>query len=384
VAAIERLQRLRASALLARLARVAGVVARRLGPLFPGVLAAASARGVELPEDRADLMYHEYTGGGVTALGPAVLVRKSILDRFSLTGSYYVDMVSNASIDVVTQASRFSETRQEYGAGLDYVYRDTTINLTGSNSSEPDYTADRYGVDVSQEVFGGMTTVSIGYTHGWDWVGKHNSPNFSASASHWQYRLGLTQVLTPRWLASLNLEAVADEGFLGSPYRAVRVFGAFIPERDPSTRSSRAATLRVSGDVGSGSAVRLQYRYFWDNWQIRAHTAEVAYSRHFGSRWLADASLRYYRQSKALFYSDNFTQELTYMSRNRQLSTFDSLGPGVKLSYAVAGVPSRYEVRLNGAYQWLDFRYRDFTDVRTGRLYSFNASVMEFFVSATF
>jgi hypothetical protein len=367
-----------------RLARAAGALLQRIAPLAGGVLAAASAKGAELPEDRADLMYHEYTGGGVTALGPAVLVRKSILDSFSLTGSYYVDMVSNASIDVVTMASPYKETRQEYGTGLDYVYRDTSISLTGSNSSEPDYTASSYGVDVSQEVFGGMTTVAIGYTHGWDTVGKHNTPNFSAVANHWQYRLGLTQVLTPRLLASLNLESISDQGYLGSPYRAARLFGAYVPERDPTTRTSRAATLRIAGDLGSRSAVRAQYRYFWDTWNVRAHTAEVAYSRHFGDRWLADASFRYYRQSKALFYSDNFTQQLTYMSRNRQLSTFDSLGPGIKVSYTVASVPSRYEVRLNGSYQWLDFQYSDFTNLRTGRLYSFNASVMEFFVSATF
>jgi hypothetical protein len=348
------------------------------------VLAAASTDAVELPEDRADVMYHEYTGGGVTALGPAVLVRKSLADRVSLTGSYYVDMVSNASIDVITTASPYSETRQEWGLGMDYVYRDALVSLSGTHGSEPDYTADSVSADVSQEVFGGMTTVSMGYTRGWDKVEKHNTPGFSASADHWQYRLGVTQVLTPRWLASVNLEAISDQGFLGSPYRAVRVFGAFIPERDPSTRSSRAVTLRVSGDVGHRSALRAQYRYFWDTWDIRAHTVELGFGRYLGQRWLLDAAFRYYRQDKALFYSDNFKSNLQYMSRNRQLSSFDSLGPGIKASYTVYGVPARYQVKLNGAYQWLDFRYSDFTDIRTGKPYSFNASVLEFFVSATY
>jgi len=345
---------------------------------------AAAADAAELPEDRADLMYHEYTGGGVTALGPAVLVRKSLLDRFSLSASYYVDMVSNASIDVVTQASPYKETRQEYGVGLDYVYRDSLISLGGTTSHEPDYTADSLSVDVSQEVFGGMTTVAAGYTHGWDEVRKHNTPGFSATAAHWQYRLGVTQVLTPRWLASLNLEAISDDGYLASPYRAVRVFGAWIPERDPSTRASRAVTLRVAGDIGSRSALRAEYRYFWDTWDVRAHTAQLDYSRYFGRQWLVDGYFRYYRQEHALFYSDNFTSEFRYMSRNRQLSSFDSLGPGAKVSYTMWSVPSRYEVKLNGSYQWVDFKYSDFTDVRTGRPYSFNASVFELFVSATY
>ena len=52
-----------------------------------------------------------FNGGGVAASGPALLVRKSIADTVSLTGTLYVDMVSNASIDVVTTASPFRETR---------------------------------------------------------------------------------------------------------------------------------------------------------------------------------------------------------------------------------------------------------------------------------
>ena len=62
-------------------------------------------------------MAHIYNGGGVTAYGPALLVRKSIADKVSLTGTYYVDTVSNASIDVVTTASPYKETRNELRPG---------------------------------------------------------------------------------------------------------------------------------------------------------------------------------------------------------------------------------------------------------------------------
>jgi hypothetical protein len=358
--------------------------AARLAGLVGGVLAAAGAKGADLPEDRADTMFHLYDGGGVTALGPAVLIRKSLFDRVSLTGSYFVDIVSNASIDVVTTASPYHETRKEAGLGLDYVYHDATISLSGTHSKEPDYTADSTSVDVTQDVFGGMTTVSIGYTRGWDTVGKHGSPTFSASANHWQYRLGATQVLTPRWLMSLNLESVSDQGYLQSPYRVARLFGAAIPERDPSTRTGRAALVRVVGDIGSRGAVRVQYRYFWDTWDISAHTAELGYSRHLGERWLVDAYFRYYKQNHALFYGDNFTAERTYMSRNRQLSTFWDAGPGLKTSYSVGRYASRFDVKVNAAYQWLRFQYSDFTDIRNGKLYSFNASVLELQLSATY
>lgn len=361
-----------------------GRLLQRLAALLGGVLAASGARAVDLPADRAEAMFHSYSGGGVTANGPALLVRKSVMDKVSLSASYYVDAVSNASIDVVTTASPYRERRTEYGFGAEYVYRDSTLTLATSTSREPDYTADSTSLDVSQEVFGGMTTVSLGFTRGADRVGKHGAPEFADTARHWQYRLGATQILTPRWIMSANLEALADDGFLASPYRVARVFGAAVPERDPRTRSARAAKLRVIGDLGARNAVHGEYRYFWDTWAIKAHTTEFGYSRYFGDPWLADAYLRYYTQRHALFYSDNATSETTYISRNRQLSTFNSVTLGAKLAYTVQKIPGRYEVKVNGAYEYVRYQFSDFTDIRTGSPYAYNANVLQVYVSATY
>ncbi|HEX7439813.1 MAG TPA: DUF3570 domain-containing protein, partial [Caldimonas sp.] len=346
---------------------------RRLAGVLGGLLAASGARAVDLPEDRAEAMLHSYSGGGVTANGPALLVRKSVADRFSLGATVYVDAVSNASIDVVTTASPYREVRTEYGFSADYVYRDSKLTLATSSSHEPDYIANSTSLDVSQEVFGGMTTVSLGFTRGADQVGKHGAPEFSASARHWQYRLGASQILTPRWIMSANLEALADEGFLGSPYRVARVFGAAVPERNPRTRSARALKLRLIGDLGSRDAVHLDYRYYRDTWAIKAHTAELGYSRYFGDAWLADTFVRFYSQRHALFYSDNATTDTTYVSRNRQLSTFNDVGLGAKLAYTLKKVADRYDVKLNGAYEYVRFRFSDFTDIRTGNPYAHDA-----------
>ena len=125
-----------------------------------------------LPENVAEAMAHIYNGGGVTASGPALLVRKNIGDRFALTGTYYADIVSNASIDVVTTASPYRETRNTYGLGLNYVVRDSLITVVAATSREPDYTADALNVDLAQDVFGGMTTINLGFTKGSDQVLK--------------------------------------------------------------------------------------------------------------------------------------------------------------------------------------------------------------------
>jgi hypothetical protein len=373
---------------------VRGLVNRRfVRPLRPsaahaaglvgGVLAVGAAHAVSLPQDKAEALYHVYDGGGVKATGPALLVRKSMADRVSLSASYYVDAVSNASIDVVTTASKFDERRNEYGLGADYVYRDTLMSVSFSNSTEPDYTARAFSIDVAQEVFGGMTTVNLGFTRASDEVGRSDT-GFFDTASHWRYRLGATQILSPTWLASANFEVVADSGYLGSPYRVARVFGAAVPERNPRTRSSRALKFRVVGAPWAGSSVHAEYRYFWDTWDVQAHTAEFGYSRYFGEKWLADWYVRYHSQSKALFYSDNATGETTYISRNRQLSTFNTLGLGGKVSYRFAHQPGRYDVKAHAAYELKRFNYSDFTDIRTGAKYRHNANVFQIYVSATY
>ena len=131
--------------------------------------------------------------------------------------------------------------------------------------------------------------------------------------------------------------------------------------------------------------VRAEYRYYWDTWNVRAHTLEAGYSRYFGGKqWLADANLRFNAQQHALFYFDNAMSETTYVSRNRQLSSFHSMGPGGKLTYTIKQVPGQYELKATAAYQWLRFQYSDFTDIRTGKPYSFSANIAQLTLSATF
>ena len=46
----------------------------------------AAGRADVLPEDRSDLLFHRYSGGGITVQGPSVLIRKKIGDSVSLVG----------------------------------------------------------------------------------------------------------------------------------------------------------------------------------------------------------------------------------------------------------------------------------------------------------
>jgi hypothetical protein len=365
---------------------LAGRLAKPLAGLAGLLAAGQHAQALTLPEDKAEAMFHVYDGGGVKATGPALLVRKSLADKFSLSGKLYVDAVSNASIDVVTTASPYKETRTAADIGLDYLVRDSLITLGLATSSEPDYKSRTLNLDIAQEVFGGMSTVSLGFSRGADKVGRKGEGFFDA-AHHWNYRLGLSQVLTPRWMATANLEVLSDDGYLGSPYRVAQVQGAYVNERVPRTRTARAMKFRAIGDMDSvlkRSALRAEYRYYWDTWAIKAHTFEVGGSRYFGDRMLGDVFLRLYKQGKALFYADNATLDTTYVTRNRQLGDFTETGLGGRVSYALPKWRGQFDIKLNGSYEFKHFNFSSFTDLRTGRPYSNNASVLQLYMSATY
>jgi len=163
----------------------------------------------------------------------------------------------------------------------------------------------------------------------------------------------------------------------------------------PETFSeSRALKFGVVGDITpaaveqgsepSRRSVHADYRYFWDTWGVRAHTLEGGYRRYFGTSWVADGFLRLYKQDHALFYSDDAQTPTTYLTRNRQLSTFHDASVGAKVTYTLKDVPGQYNVKLDGSYQFMAFRYNDFTDIRTGKAYSFDANVLELAMTANF
>jgi hypothetical protein len=234
-----------------------------------------------------------------------------------------------------------------------------------------------------------MTSVSLGFSRANDRVGKRESGvvNWIDEAHHWQYRAGLTQILTPGWLVSANLEVIADDGYLGSPYRVAQIFGATLRENVPRTRTGRALKLRSITDTGSllpRSSLRVEYRRYWDTWAIKANTFEVGGSQYLGESFLLDLSLRQYTQGKALFYSDNADSQRVFLSRNRQLSTFSSTSAAAHLAWTWPGAPKGWDIKFNGGYEFKQFRFKDFTDLRSGNLYRHNAHVLQLYVTAGF
>jgi hypothetical protein len=266
-----------------------------------------------LPEDRSDFLYHRYDGGGVTIDGPSVLVRKSVGKSVSLSANYYVDMISSASIDVITTASPYNEERTQYSIGADYLRGNTTMSMGYTNSTESDFDANTYSLSLAQDMFGQLTTLTLSYAYGDDTVGRSDDPGFSEDNSRQQYGVGVTQILTRNMIAALNVEVITDEGFLNNPYRSVRFLDtnspvgySFEPELYPRTRTTNAVGIRTKYYLPYRAALEAHYRYFNDTWDIESHTGSIAYV-HPWRDFTFTAKYRYHDQTGAHFFRHQFS-----------------------------------------------------------------------------
>ncbi|MDH3514955.1 MAG: DUF3570 domain-containing protein, partial [Gammaproteobacteria bacterium] len=201
----------------------------------------------------------------------------------------------------------------------------------------------------------------------------------------YQYRLGISQILTQTLRVSLDFEAITDEGFLNSPYRVARIAGAGVDEKYPRTRDSQAVAFRAFKFLMPRSSLRFEYRYFSDTWEIAADTVELGYATNINDAWLMELRYRYYSQNSASFYSDDFSQLQNFMARDKELSTFKSHALGGKLTYALPNQPGFLnKSTINVAYDHVRFEYDDFTDIRSQAPYAFNANVVQLFLSMWF
>ncbi len=387
---------------------------RYLLVLTSGLLAASALPAGVLPEDRADTLYHYYNGDNVQIDGPSILVRKSIKDTVSVFGNYYVDSISSASIDVVTTgASKYSEERTEYSVGMDFLHEDTIMSVSFTDSAENDYKARSLNIGVAQEIYGGMTTVTMSYGRGADEIfrnGPDGQPDgiLEDEADRRNYRLGVNQVVTRNMLLGIYYEAIVDEGFLNNPYRQVRYKDpssatgfSFQAEVYPRTRSSNAVAFRTRYHLPYRAAVHGGYRFFTDSWGIDAHNFDVGYTHPFREAWVFDLSYRYYTQTAAEFYSDLFPYESAqnFLARDKELSTFNSHTIRLGASYNLIADGWRFmeKATLNLYYDHILFDYKDFHDLRSvddagvplytpgiEPLFNFSADVLQLYFSIWF
>ena len=350
-----------------------------------------------LPEDRTDFLYHRYEGGGVTIDGPSVLIRKSVGRSLSVAANYYVDMVSSASIDVITTASPYKEERTQYSLSGVYLRGNTTVSAGITNSEESDFDARTYNMSVSQDMFGQLTTLTLSYAYGDDTVRRSDDPGFFRDNTRQTYGVGLTQILTRNMIAALNIEVITAEGFLNNPYRSVRfadpnspVGYSFESELYPRTRTTNAVGIRTKYYLPYRAVIEAQYRYFIDTWDIESHTASIGYL-HPWRDFVFSAKYRFHDQTGAHFYSDLFSRSeaTNFRGRDKEISALSSqtLKFGVAYEFLPDGWGFIDKGTVNFSLDYLQVDYEEFRDISTGApvgtepLYALEANVYQLFFS---
>jgi hypothetical protein len=365
------------------------------------LLAISASHAGVLPDDRADVLYHLYDGGGVTIDGPSVLVRKKAGKSLSFVGNYYVDMISSASIDVITTASPYTEERTQWSLGMDYLRGNTTMRVGYTTSEESDFDAKSYSFSVSQDMFGDLTTLTLSYGLGDDLVRSSVDENFEEPLDRQIYGVGVTQILTKNMIAALNVETVTEEGYLNNPYRVVRYLDplsgsgySFEPELYPNTRTSTAVGLRLRYFLPYRAAIEGEYRFFTDTWDIDSNTAGLTYIHPWGD-WTFTGKYRWHDQTGAHFYRDIFTrsQQTNFRGRDKELSPLTSHTLTLQAAYEFIqddgteawGFIKR--AKVTASLNLLSVDYHDFSDLSVGAvvgqepLYQLDADIVQIYFS---
>jgi hypothetical protein len=371
----------------------------------PPLAVEPSTRPEDTSTKRVALEMSAYTDSdNVTVFTPSVNASiENITQGASIRGHYLVDVVSAASVDIVSTASgRWNEIRQAGGLEGTYKPHDTGVTVAGA----PDYFSYSLGAEVTHDFDDKNSTLLLGYGFAHDIVGYHFTPFsvFSHVVETSTVTAGLTQVIDRSTVGSLVLDVGIENGDQSKPYRYIPVFtttnaalignGASIEqvtldrlpvrpiEQLPLSRDRYSVTGRLAHRF-DGSTLRLEQRFYFDTWLMAASTSDLRWIVDLGRRVEVWPHLRFHAQNGVNFWQRAYVGEVTpsielpeYRTGNRELGPLvaETVGGGIKFFLGKAGNPKSLSIAVHcdGSYtSYLDDLYI------TGRTSIFGAVILE-------
>ena len=260
---------------------------------------------------------------------PEVDLSKETSTGTTVGAHYLLDTITSASIAAgVVRDQPFTELRNEVGFRLGQRLGPTQHTVSYSYSAESDYWAHTLSIASTFDFFQKNSTLGLVTSYGADTIALRQAPTvyvrlgglqtFGAIAS-WTQVLSKTAVLLLEYdLNVLGFGAKkgrvtggpdADTGFQANAYRAVNLGGSPSRESVPYQRIRQAFSLAshvifpTGGRVVPYVAFRPSYRYYLDDWHVRAHAVELRTSLPLGPTELRLTG-RWYGQTRATFYHD--------------------------------------------------------------------------------
>lgn len=280
--------------------------------------------------------------------------------------SYLVDIVTAASVDIVSTASpRWTEVRQAGSLSADYKPQNFGVNLAGSVSREPDYLSWYVGGSFRVEMYDKRFTPLLGYSYSQDTAGRKDTPFsvYSLELERNTIQVGAEIILNPSSRLTVSGEAVLEDGRQEKPYRYLPIFSAEqAPEVPRGASLELVNQLRLPGEMAewlpdtrrrysaSGEfatrdgdhTLRVSERIYGDTWGVLATTTDAIYVLGLGAGFRAWPHLRLHLQEGASFWQRAYVAEPAsgqisyprYRTGDRELSPLltATAGAGVEFS----------------------------------------------------
>jgi Protein of unknown function (DUF3570) len=152
--------------------------------------------------------------------------------------------------------------------------------------------------------------------------------------------LAYSQIITKTLQASVLVDWVAQNGYLSLPFH--RVYFADSSdhvENLPSQRYKLPIGFRLNYFMGDNIILRSYYRYFTDDWGMKAHTASLEIPVKITPFFSVSPFFRYYTQTAVKYFQpcQGHTVKDTYYTSNYAYSDFSSQYYGVGIHIAPPG-----------------------------------------------
>jgi hypothetical protein len=214
----------------------------------------------------------------------------------------------------------FKDTRFAASFGTELALgRTGKLGLGVAASVERDFDSTSANALVSWDLFGRNTTISAGVNGEADAVrpiGGAPKPwsayelfqkTGSKTKRSGEYVVGLTQVVTRRWITQWNYGNQRENGYLTDPYKILSVVDnsgnlqGYLYESRPAERTRRSLYWENKFALWQ-DVLELSWRRTSDDWGIRTTTIEGRYRFSMGGAGYFEPHARSYRQNAANFY----------------------------------------------------------------------------------
>jgi hypothetical protein len=208
---------------------------------------------------------------------------------------------------------------------------DHSVGGSLSVSTESDY--DSYGLALRDAIDFNKknTTLLLGAAYTYDLVDVYYRGT-TETKDTLDAMVGLTQVLSPRTLFTVNLTLSQVNGFMADPYKVVDLDGELVPEVRPDNKDKRILFLAINQAIPEvDGSLEVSYRFYDDTFGIQANTWQLAWYQKLGRHFVLRPSLRWYEQTEADFYGLHFTGTPEAYSSDYRVSALRAIGYGLKL-----------------------------------------------------